>query len=110
METVTVGCKLPHGLICETGESPSKVIVTLKGVDRVTGAPGMTENVDKVAISAWFKRNEKLEFVKNGLVFMGEKTTNVIAQGKELSKEKHGLEPLDPKAAPKGVKPFSKHS
>jgi hypothetical protein len=41
---------------------------------------------------------------------VGEKTTNVIAQGKDLAKEKNGLEPMDPKAPPKGIKTFDKRS
>lgn len=99
--TVTVGCKLPNGLILELGDKR----VTVKGANssNIIGGHGITEGVDKEFFDAWMTKNKELSFVKAELLFAHEKTANTTAQAKERKKEKTGLEPLDPEAKPAGL-------
>lgn len=99
--TVTVGCKLPNGLILELGDKR----VTVKGSNssNIIGGHGITENVDKEFFDAWMAKNAGLQFVKSELIFAHEKYANTVAQAKEQVDEKTGLEPLNPEEKPAGL-------
>lgn len=94
MPQITIGCKLPNGLILEVGEKR----VTLNGSNSsaIIGGHGITENVDADFFGAWLKANKDLSFVKAGHVFAHEKAANVAAQAKERASEKTGFEGMDP--------------
>ena len=98
---VSVGCKLPHGLILEMGDER----VTVKGANDSTliGGHGITEGVDKDFFDAWLDKNKGLDFVKKGLIFASEKATSVNAEAKEKQDETTGFEGLDPDALPKDL-------
>jgi hypothetical protein len=100
-QTVTVGCKLPNGLILEMGEKR----VTLNGANSssIVGGHGLTEGVDKEFFDAWMAKNKHLHFVKEGHLFAHEKEVNTKAQAKERAKEKTGLEQLNPDEKPAGL-------
>lgn len=100
---VTVGCKLPHGLVAQVGDNS----VVFKGANSalIIGGHGITENVDAAFWSSWLERNKGLEFVRKGLVFADAKADNTKAQAKEKSQVKTGLEPINP-AEVKDVKPL----
>lgn len=100
---ITVGCKLPHGLIMDMGDKR----VTLKGANSsgVIGGHGVTEGVDSDFYNAWMKKNASLEFVKRGFIFANEKPSEVAAEAADLSKEKTGFEALTRSDLPKGVEP-----
>ena len=114
MPTVTVGCKLPHGLvleIVEVGKSDGKEMlnpapvgkrVTLAGANSLhTGIlmPATLQiaytAVDADFWAAWLKKNSDLAFVKNGMVFAAEKPADAQAMGREHAKEKSGFEGLN---------------
>lgn len=117
--TVVVGCKLPHGLICELGidrikdahgmvtfvRNPEKyTAVTLKGANdpKAIGGYGMTEGVSKDFMDSWMGTNKFLPAVKNGLIFVLNDAGSAVSRATEGAALKTGLEPLIPKAPPKG--------
>ncbi|MDR9839452.1 hypothetical protein [Herbaspirillum huttiense] len=117
--TVSVACKLPHGLHIQLrkvektreGDLSNGVgkVVTLKGAndsDAVAGH-GITHGVDKDFFEAWLKQEAEQPFVKNKLVFAQERENSVIAQAKEQEKNITGFEGLDPTKPGAGLKPES---
>jgi hypothetical protein len=131
MPTVTVACKLPHGLklrlfnMVETQEPVMgggfrtvKVAqerpesVTVKGWSHaqnmapnapLVGGYALTQNVDKDLWDAWLAANAQSDVVKNGLIFAHEKSVNVEAEAKEKKDKRCGLERLDPNKLPRGI-------
>jgi hypothetical protein len=129
--TVTVACKLPHGLklrlfnmvdsqepILGGGYRTVKVArempksVTLKGWShaqnmapdaQIIGGYALTPNVDKDFWDAWLAQNQELDAVRNNLIFAHDKSVNAEAESKEKRDVRSGLERLDPKKLPKGV-------
>lgn len=121
--SVTVACKLPHGLILrlfkqidirvpvlgggfqnekraqQIGES-----VTIKGnaspqglspEHKVVGGYGLTSGVDAEFFREWLKQNEDSDAVRNGLIFANEKAEHVTGQAKEQRALRSGLERID---------------
>jgi hypothetical protein len=131
MNTVTIACKLPHGLICELGlildagghgmiRGPNYKSVTLRGTNTnkivmpgaigacvpIDALPGITENVDEEFITEWLRRNAALTFVKNGLVaIVKSKPEEVKAVSLDLQTHRHGMESLDPAKMPPKLAP-----
>jgi hypothetical protein len=101
MSKVTVGCKLPHGLVAKVGDKS----VTFNGTNTtdLIGGHGITHDVDQAFWDAWLEQNKGLAFVRNGFVFADAKPASVTAQAKEKTNEKTGLEPLDPNKKPAGI-------
>lgn len=99
---ITVGCKLPHGLIIKTGNKS----VTLAGANssRIVGGYGLTQ-VDKDFFDAWSKEFAQFGPLKNGLIFAQAKIESAEAQAKEQSVITTGLEPLNLDKPAAGVKP-----
>jgi hypothetical protein len=127
--TVTVYCKLPHGLILRVfdfeerteytgsggGTRTVKVARELPKLAILNGwshpqnqAPGclivngfaVTPDVDKDLWDLWLQQNATADVVKNGLIFAHEKAGNGTAESKEKASVRSGLERLDPKALP----------
>lgn len=100
--TVTVGCKLPHGLILEVG----KVQVAINGENKavIAGGHGVTEGVDKEFWDAWVAAHPNYKPLTSGLIFAHEDKKDAIAQVKERKGQKHGLERLNPEAPMPGIK------
>lgn len=99
-QTVTVGCKLPNGLILEV--AGKAIQINGANSSRIIGGYGLTEGIDKDFFDAWLKQNAGLSFVKNGMVFAQSKSTDAIAEATEKAEVKTGLEPKsaeDAKAA-----------
>ncbi|MBB3743903.1 hypothetical protein FHX10_003402 [Rhizobium sp. BK591] len=122
-ETVTVACKMPHGLILRVFD---KVKVQepmpgggTKGVDRAMPRPetvtlkgylekydpslppaargssyALTYGVDKDFFELWLKQNHDLDAVVNHLVFAHDQDTAGMAE--EYRNTRSGLEPVDP--------------
>jgi hypothetical protein len=103
MATVTVGCKLPHGLHLDLNGKR----VTLLGTNSsaVIGGHGITENVDKEFFEKWMSLNKESAAVKAGLIFAHERAGNAQAEAKEKKENKNGFEGLDPKKPAPGIKP-----
>jgi hypothetical protein len=106
MGLVTVGCKLPNGLVAEVGGK--EVIFNGLNKSNIVGGFGITEEVDDAFWKAWLKQNENMPFVKNGFIFANNNTNSMKAEIKEKEGEKTGLEPLDPTKKPKGVEDLEK--
>lgn len=111
--TVTVGCKLPNGLLLELGKRGDEKYrsVTLKGANSsaIVGGYGITEGVDKDFMDAWLKKHQWLPAVRKGLVFVEDSVANAQAHAVEFMNEKTGLERLNPNDAPKGITPDPDH-
>lgn len=92
--TVTIGCKLPCGLVMTFGGKS----VELRGsrASRILNGYGLTENVDEEFWEAWKKAHAKLPYVKNELVFAYADTRSAQDMAQERQNERTGLEGLDP--------------
>lgn len=119
--TVTVACKLPHGLILQMHEMVEGSEPVMGGgtrsfkIARRVGEPvrvrgnavpvgkaplhaiesgfALTPNVDAAFFSAWLKQNADHDAVKNRLIYaVGSKD---VGKPRELRELKSGLEPLD---------------
>lgn len=126
-DTVTVGCKVPNGLICRVFEMVSANEPVLGGGYRETKMAqpvgqfklngcataigerpkhdirfgyGITENVNTELWEKWLEQNKDSDVVKAGLVFAAAKANDTIAEAKEKKKLKSGMEPLDPENLP----------
>lgn len=106
MPTVTVGCKLPHGIHMDLGDKR----ITLNGTNssRVIGGHGITHNVDKDHFDQWCKLHAASPMVKDKFIFAHEKAENVEAKAEDNAEHKNGFEGLDPKSPSPGIKPAEK--
>jgi hypothetical protein len=111
-DMVVVGCKLPNGLILEIGKpgEDKYARIQLRGANssRVIGGCGLTD-VPRDFITAWLKKNNKLSFVQQRLIFVGNDAAEASAVAVDRATQRTGFEPLNPKDAPKGVDVDTKH-
>lgn len=123
-QTVTVGCKVPNGIVCEfRGAIPDEYAafrgkrVTLNGykptvvrhkmaVD-IVGGFGLTHNVDAEFMAAWMKLHASFPAVKNGLIFVQANSDRARGHASERDGLRSGYEPLTKKDMPAGVEPVS---
>jgi hypothetical protein len=92
MATVTIGCKLPLGLILEVGKKQ----VTINGANKALlpeYGVGFTE-VEKEFAEQWFKENQHRECVKQKHIEISKSETEAKAKAKEISLVKTGTERL----------------
>lgn len=104
---VTVGCKLPNGVILELLNIKDSPRVTIKGTNAaaLVGGHGITPNVDADFFEAWMKANKDLPFVKAGFIFAHDKPEKTGDEARDRAKNKTGFEPKDPeKDLPKDLK------
>ncbi len=124
-DTVTVLCRMPHGLrlrISHEGDAERRAQLSadkrpdlspvgyvkeieIKGANRapdyhpkdnvLLGRVGRT-TVDKAFWDAWLKQNADSDLVKNKCVFAEQTDARANARADELKAEKTGFEPLDP--------------
>lgn len=92
-EVVTVGCKLPNGLVLDVEGSQSIVLNGANAATVIYGY-GLTENVDKAVFDKWLEQHKDQPYVKNELVFAQGKTNSAESKAKENSDVKSGLEGL----------------
>ena len=100
-KTLTVGCKLPNGLIIEVDGKTA--VINGTNTSKVIGGHGITENVDADLFNAWIERNKERKVVKNELIFAHTQKESVKASAKEKANNKTGLEPINPKDKNNGV-------
>lgn len=134
-ETVTVACKLPHGLILRVFDwddvqeplpgggtkavkqaKPRTNTITIAGyLEKYdpelppaarTSAFKLTPGVDKEFFETWLRQNADHDAVKNKLIFATKRGDK--GQIREREKQLCGLEPIIRHNLPKGIKPFSK--
>ncbi|EIF30960.1 hypothetical protein BCh11DRAFT_06472 [Burkholderia sp. Ch1-1] len=121
-ETVTVYCKLPHGIrynlpsgeelrfVGALGDERSQLQVSgLAGRDSVAGF-GVTKNVSVEAWAWVVEKYGKDAAHRNGLIFAHEKEKSGSAEAKEKADEKTGFEPIDPSKDPNNDKEGNKQN
>lgn len=99
-KTVSVGCRLPNGVVLELGDKK----VTLNGLNKVViiGVDhGITE-VDGDFWAAWSELNKDFTPFKNGAIFSAGDAKSTSALAEDLQGVKTGLEPIDPNATQAG--------
>jgi hypothetical protein len=104
-QTVTVGCKLPHGLHLDL--SGKRVTLVGANSSSLIGGHGITEGVDKEFFERWMKTFRDSAFVKNGLIFAHDNANNTKAEAKEKADNETGFEGLDPKKPAPGIAPIA---
>ena len=123
-KTVTVGCKMPGGLILQLYEMHDEKEATPNGfrdikVARPAGDPvringcavpvggpqpkhmvlggyGLTPGVDADFFAKWLKQNEHSMLVKNKLIFSANSRDSAESKAEEMAKVRSNLEPLNP--------------
>ncbi|MDQ0019003.1 hypothetical protein [[Curtobacterium] plantarum] len=92
-EVVTVGCKLPNGLVIDV-DGAQPVVLAGANASNVIGGYGLTENVDKAVFDKWLEQHKDQPYVKNELVFAQAKTNSAESKAKDNADVKSGLEGL----------------
>lgn len=124
MDTVTVACKLPHGMHLELLNAAGHVEerVTIKGArlkttpagreitkDHLTTEDfgkgfGLTPNVSAAFWERWARENATYPPFARGMIFAQSDIANAEAQAAEMSGIVTGFEPIDPDKLPQGLK------
>jgi hypothetical protein len=127
-EFVTVGCKLPHGVVlrafrmADTQEPiqgggaktvlkaeqlPGEFVVAGNSFPQgvgpkvpMEGGFALTPNCPKELWDRWFAANKDSPMVKNGLIFAHGSEKNTVAEAREKEAVRSGLERLDPTKLP----------
>lgn len=105
-DTVTIGCKLPHGLhldIVKIGEPVARHTINGSNSSRIVGGYGITEGVPRAFWERWLEQAKDMAMVKNGLVFAHREAASAIAKAKDGAAEITGFERVDPNKPPKGI-------
>ena len=104
--SVTIGCKLPHGIILDHPLDPDKK-VELKGKNgsMIVGAPYGTTEVDGEFWETWKTVHKDFPALRSGAIFEAANASELTAVAAELEDEKTGFEPMPQEA--QGVKPAS---
>lgn len=100
--TVTIGCKLPHGLmldLTEAGKPARRFRVKGMNAANIVGGFGITEGVPRDFWNEWLEKHKLLAFVERGQIFAYDTTASARARAKEVGGELlSGLEPIDKNA------------
>ena len=130
-ESVTIACKLPHGLMLrifkmhDTNEAVmgggSRAVKVAHAIEKTVTIAGfshpqnaapkgpmvegfaLTPNVDKEFWDIWIAQNAESDMVKNGLIFAHVKPADTNAESRDKKDLRSGLERLDTSKLPKGV-------
>ena len=104
--SVTIGCKLPHGIILDHPLDPDKK-VELKGKNgsMIVGAPYGTTEVDGEFWETWKTVHKDFPALRSGAIFEAANASELTAVAAELEGESTGFEPMAQNA--QGVKPAS---
>lgn len=122
-KTVTVACKLPHGIKIRDHEEsttfenvmgggtrkikvfrPIGPVIRIKGPQvpkefirlvEVVGGYAITDGIDAEVFARWMRWNAEMPAVENLLIFGGEKRDEVLGLARERAGLRSGLEPLD---------------
>lgn len=126
--TVTVACKLPHGLVLQLQEprqvaeptqtAPDRKVTRYERVGKsvvingcalhndrpsskqVMGGFALTHGVDAAFFNQWMKENEQHPAVEGGFIFAASRIEAVEAQIAKGASRLTGMEPADPKGLP----------
>lgn len=124
-DVVTVGCKMPNGMILRLHKKETFQVPVLGGGTRdqeqfvptgdqvtihgpatpfgkaprslVAGGFALTPNVDRAFMRAWMEQNKTHDAVKNGLIFVQDDQHKAHDQAEEMGGDvRTGLEPMHP--------------
>ena len=103
-DTVTVGCRLPNGLIIDDPLNPNRMVI-LNGRNKATiiGAQYGVTLVDKEFWDMWISQNANFSAVKSGAIFAVGNIKDIAIAAKEVENERTGFEPM-PQKVP-GIEP-----
>ncbi|EAA3939250.1 hypothetical protein DOR63_23755 [Salmonella enterica subsp. enterica] len=101
-EMVTVGCKLPNGIVLEVGQKRVQVAGWRNNAVKIVGGYGLTQ-VEKAFWEAWLAEHSQQPYVENGVIFAQDKVNSAAAQATEQETVKSGLEPLPQKDPAPGI-------
>lgn len=103
--TVTLGCKLPHGLYLDLyaekhlpGADPvlqARVKVNGTNSSEIIGGHGVTLGVSKEHWEEWKRRNHQNVALAKGFIFAHDKAETAVAMAKERKDVRTGFEGLD---------------
>ena len=104
--SVTIGCKLPHGIVLDHPLDPSKK-VELKGKNSslIIGAEYGTTEVDGEFWETWKTVHAEFPALRSGAIFEAANASDLAAVAAELKDETTGFEAMSQEA--QGVKPAS---
>lgn len=104
--SVTIGCKLPHGIVLDHPLNPEKK-VELKGKNSslIIGAEYGTTEVDGEFWETWKTVHKDFPALKSGAIFEASNASELAAVAADLEDEATGFEPMAQNA--QGVKPAS---
>lgn len=100
--TVTIGCKLPNGLILSLGSAQYELAGTRASA--VVGGYGLTP-VPAEFWAAWSRRYTEFPLLQNGLIFAQATVEKAAGQAREQATLRTGAEPLNPVAPAPGITP-----
>lgn len=112
--SVTIGCKLPHGLIIEIGtpEDEGYVSVTLKGGNSsaIIGGYGLTR-VSADVWAEWVRTHKFFPALRNGQLFVTPSEPDAQGEAVTRANVKTGFEGVDPENPPAefGIQPDRDH-
>lgn len=93
MVTVTIGCKLPNGIIMQVGKARVRINGWNNNIIK-GGSHGITENVPADLWEAWSKEHADSNLVKRGFIFAANTTAKATARAAEQSDNESGQEQL----------------
>jgi hypothetical protein len=100
--TVTVACKIPHGLQLQLVRvmiyGPGRPVNPPPGFPDphpMAGGYALTHDVDSKFWEQWLEQNKLSPIVKNGLIFAMSSSNDVKAKAREQADFRSGLEPLN---------------
>ncbi|GAN69296.1 hypothetical protein [Acetobacter orleanensis] len=100
--TVTIGCKLPNGLILSLGAARHELAGTRASA--VVGGYGLTP-VPAEFWAAWSRAYADFPPLKNGLIFAQNTVEKATGQAREQATLRTGTEPLNPATPAPGITP-----
>jgi hypothetical protein len=105
-----VGCKLPHGLICELGaNTPEHAHVKLRGgrTNKLLGV-GVTP-APRNFMERWLKVNKNLPYVENKQIWLADSEEAALAGAVGMVGMLTGFEALDGGQIPKEIEADAEH-
>ena len=105
--SVTIGCKLPHGIVLDHPLDPEKK-VELRGKNKalIIGADYGTTEVDGEFWETWKTVHKDFPALRSGAIFEAANASELTAVAAELEDETTGFEPMAQNA--QGVAPADK--
>ncbi|MBS1002169.1 hypothetical protein JK169_14395 [Acetobacter persici] len=100
--TVTIGCKLPNGLVLSLGEARHELAGTRASA--VIGGYGLTP-IPAEFWAAWSRTYAEYPLLKNGLIFAQTTLEKATGQAREQAALRTGTEPLNPATPAPGITP-----